>query len=67
MLLSMRRIYANDRPQPGLGVALCEFVLLFGIADTQTAAQARELGDRASPREELPHGGGGALADAGFR
>ena len=39
---SMRRIYTNDRLQPGLGVARCEFVLLFGTADPQTAAQARE-------------------------
>ena len=39
---SMRRIYANDRLQPGLGVARCEFVLLSGTADPQNAAQARE-------------------------
>lgn len=39
---SMRRIYADDRLQPGLGVARCEFVLLSGTADPQTAAQARE-------------------------
>ena len=39
---SMRRIFANDRLQPGVGVARCEFVLLSGTADPQTAAQARE-------------------------
>ena len=38
----MRRIYANDRLQPGLGVARSEFVLLYGMADPQTAVQARE-------------------------
>ena len=39
---SMRRIYANDRLQPGLGVARSEFVVLYGMADPQTAAQTRE-------------------------
>ena len=39
---SMCRIYANDRLQPGLGVARCEFVLLSGTADPQHAAQMRE-------------------------
>ena len=38
---SMRRIYANDRLQPGFGVARCEFVLLSGTADPETAPQAR--------------------------
>ena len=42
MLLSMRWIYANDRLQPGLCVARSEFVLLYGMADPQTAAPARE-------------------------
>ena len=39
---SMRRIYVNDRLQPGLGVGRCDFVLLSGTADPQTAEQARE-------------------------
>ena len=47
---SMRRIHANDRLQPGLGVARCEFVLLSGTADPQTAAQAKERNLRAAYR-----------------
>lgn len=39
---SMRRIYANDRLHPGSGVRQCEVVLLPGMADPQTAPQARE-------------------------
>ena len=38
----MKRIYTNDRLHPGTGVANCEFVLLPGMADPQTAPRARE-------------------------
>ncbi|MCY4481363.1 MAG: NAD(P)H-dependent oxidoreductase [Spirochaetaceae bacterium] len=37
----MRRIFANDRLQPGVGVDQCEFVLLPGTEDPQRAAQSR--------------------------
>jgi NAD(P)H dehydrogenase (quinone) len=39
---SMKRIYTNDRLTPGAGVGQCEFVLLPGMADPETAPQARE-------------------------
>ena len=39
---NMKRIYTNDRLHPGAGVTHCEFVLLAGMADPQTAPQARE-------------------------
>ena len=38
----MRRIFANDRLQPGVGVGDCEFVVLPGTEDPNTARQARE-------------------------
>ena len=39
---SMRRIYANDRLQPDLGVASASSFCCLGMADPQTAAPARE-------------------------
>ena len=39
---SMKRIYTNDRLTPGAGVGQCEFVLLPGMADPETAPQAKE-------------------------
>ncbi len=38
---SMKRIYKNDRLQPGTGVAHCEVVILSGAADVQTAPEVR--------------------------